>query len=271
LVKESRAMNLGGKVALVTGAGRGIGFRIGCRLHEEGASVVFNDRAVSEMVVQYIESNSTRSKAIFHQADIAQPKQIEQMVERTMREFGRFDILINNAGIDPTAPFLQVSEDMWNQVIDTNLKGTFFCAQKAANKMCEVGRGRIVNISSVHSLATMPGFSAYSASKGAINALTRELALELAPHGITVNAVAPGAIEVERFVNNPLYDRDALAEEIPSGRVGKPEDISGIVAFLCSDDAAWMTGQVIAVDGGTLTRLFLYAGRPIPSGSGQDR
>jgi len=129
------------------------------------------------------------------------------------------------------------------------------------------GWGRIVNISSVHSQATMPGgFSVYASSKGAINSLTRELALELAPLGITVNAVAPGAIEVERFVSNPVYDRAALASEIPLGRVGKPEDIAGVVAFLCSDDASWLTGQVITVDGGTLTRLYLYAGRPIPSG-----
>jgi NAD(P)-dependent dehydrogenase (short-subunit alcohol dehydrogenase family) len=263
-------MNLAGKVALVTGAGRGIGFRIGRRLHTEGASVVFNDLAVSEKVERYVESNSGQGRAIFHQADVSQLKQVEQMVDRIMEEFGRFDILVNNAGVDPTTPFLQVSEDMWNQVISTNLKGTFFCAQKAAEKMCKARQGRIVNISSVHSLATMPGFSAYSASKGAINALTRELALELAPHGITVNAVAPGAIEVERFVSNPLYDRDALAGEIPSGRVGKPEDISGMVAFLCSDDAEWLTGQVISVDGGTLTRLFLYAGRPIPSGRSGD-
>lgn len=260
-------MNLAGKVAVVTGAGRGIGFRIACRLLEDGASVVFTDRELGESAAQYIETSSTGRKAIFHQADISRLAQIEEMVEHTMGEFGRLDILVNNAAIDPAAPFLQVREDVWDQVIDTNLKGTFFCAQQAARKMmCQAGQGRIINISSVHSQATMPGFSVYSASKGGMNALTRELALELAPHGITVNAVAPGAIEVEKFVNDPLYDRDALAAEIPSGRVGKPEDISGMVAFLCSDDAAWLTGQVITVDGGTLTRLYLYAGRPIPSG-----
>jgi NAD(P)-dependent dehydrogenase (short-subunit alcohol dehydrogenase family) len=259
-------MNLEGKVAVVTGAGRGIGFIIACRLQQEGASVVFNDRDPGETALRHVKTNAGGRKAIFHQADISRLTQVEPMIERTVAEFGRLDILVNNAGIDPTAPFLEVSEDVWQQVIDTNLKGAFFCAQKAAQKMSKAGHGRIVNISSVHAQATMPGYSVYSASKGAINALTRELALELAPHGITVNAVAPGAIEVEKFVNNPIYNRDALAAEIPSGRVGQPEDISGMVAFLCSDDAAWLTGQVITIDGGTLTRLYLYAGRPIPSG-----
>src|ERR1700730_1231559 len=170
-------MNLEGKVAVVTGAGRGIGFRIGCRLREEGASVVFHAREVSETAVRYVATNCADSKAIFHQADISQVKQIEQMVDRIIQEFGRLDILVNNAGIDPTAPFLQVGEDMWHQVIDTNLKGTFFCAQKAAEKMCVGGQGRIVNISSVHSHATMPGgFSVYAASKAEsyyVNAVDR--------------------------------------------------------------------------------------------------
>jgi NAD(P)-dependent dehydrogenase (short-subunit alcohol dehydrogenase family) len=259
-------MSLESRVALVTGAGRGIGFRIGCRLREEGAAVVFNDRDASEAAARYV-GTSPGGKATFHQADVSQLAQVEQMFERTLQIFGRLDILVNNAGIDPTAPFLQVSEDLWHEVMGTNLKGAFFCAQKATEKMCRTGQGRIVNISSVHSQATMPGgFSVYAASKGAINSLTRALALELAPLGITVNAVAPGAIEVERFVSNPVYDSAALAAEIPLGRVGKPEDISGVVAFLCSDDAAWLTGQVITVDGGTLTQLYLYAGRSIPSG-----
>jgi len=260
-------VTLNGKVALVTGAGRGIGLRIARRLSEEGASVVFNDRETSEAVMRHIIGGSGGRKSIFYRADISRIEEVNEMFEHGVKEFGSLDILVNNAGIDPTAPFLQVSEPMWRQIMDTNLKGAFFCAQKAAQKMSVSGGGRIINISSVHSFATMAGFSVYAASKGAINSLTRELALELAPYGITVNAVAPGAIEVERFIDNPVYDPDALAKEIPSGRVGKPEDISGIVAFLCSDDAAWLTGQVIAVDGGTLTRLYLYAGRPIPSGT----
>jgi glucose 1-dehydrogenase/3-oxoacyl-[acyl-carrier protein] reductase len=257
-------MNLAGRVAIVTGAGRGIGFSVGCGLLDQGASVVFNDRDLSEMLVRMLETDSARGRARYHQADISRPDQIEEMVDCVVREFGRLDIIVNNAGIDPTTPFLGADEELWNRIMDTNLKGTFFCAQKAAERMCKSGQGRIVNISSVHSYATMPGFSIYAASKGAINALTRELALELAPSGVTVNAVAPGAIEVERFVHNPLYDRDALAREIPRGRVGQPEDISNIVCYLCSDQAAWLTGQVITVDGGTLTRLYLYAGRQVP-------
>jgi glucose 1-dehydrogenase/3-oxoacyl-[acyl-carrier protein] reductase len=261
-------MKLEGKVALVTGACRGIGRRIACRLCEEGAAVIFNDLDAGPVEMRYIEAcTEAGRKAIFHQADISEVSQIEVMIDSIVQEFGRLDILVNNAGIDPTAPFLQVTEDLWNKIINTNIKGTFFCAQLAAREMRKLGQGRIINISSVHAQATMYGFSVYAASKGAVNGLTRELALELAPHGITVNAIAPGAIEVERFISNPLYDPDLLAKEIPLGRVGKPEDIAGAVMFLCSDEAAWLTGQVITVDGGTLTRLYLYAGRSIPSGT----
>ena len=132
--------------------------------------------------------------------------------------------------------------------------------------MLKAGKGRIINISSVHSHATMPGYSAYVASKGGIDSLTRSLALELAPHKITVNAIAPGAVEVEKFVAHPLYDPDALGKEIPLGRVGLPRDVSEAVVFLASDATDWLTGQVITIDGGTTTRLFLYAGRPLPVG-----
>jgi NAD(P)-dependent dehydrogenase (short-subunit alcohol dehydrogenase family) len=257
-------MNLEGKVAIVTGAGRGIGFRIACRLQRQGASVVFNDREVPATVTHHIESTSTKSKGVCHQADISQEHEVERLIDHAVQEFGGLDILVNNAGVDPTASFFNVGEDLWDRVMNTNLKGAFFCAQRAAWKMCAAGQGRIINIGSVHGQATLPGYSVYCASKGAINALTRALALELAPHAITVNAVCPGAIEVEKFLDSPIYDPAALAKEIPAGRVGKPEDISGMVAFLCSDEAAWITGQVISVDGGTLSRLSLYVGRPVP-------
>lgn len=258
-------MTLRGQVAIVTGGARGIGLKIGRRLHQEGASVIFADRESSEAVLRYVDEAVLRERVVFHQADISRLREIEELVSRAMVEFGRLDILVNNAGIDPPASFLEIGEDDWHRILDTNLKGAFFCAQRAAARMQARKHGRIVNISSVHGQATMPGYTVYATSKSGINGMTRALALELAPHGITVNAIAAGAIEVERFVSHPLYDSGALAKEIPLSRVGKGEDIAGVAAFLCSSDAAWLTGEVITVDGGTLTRLYLYAGRPVPS------
>ena len=257
-------MSLQSKVAIVTGAGRGIGFNIAVALRQQGASVVLNDLEMTSAVARYLDEPENQGAAIFHKADISDILAIEQMIDRALERFGRLDILINNAAVDPTASLYDVDERFWDRVVDTNLKGAFFCSQRAARSMSERGQGRIVNISSVHSAATMPGYSVYCATKGALNAMTRELALELAPHGITVNAICPGAIEVEKFLDNPSYDAAALAKEIPAGRVGRPEDISSMVAFLCSDDAEWITGQVMNIDGGTLARLSLYVGRPVP-------
>lgn len=260
-------MKLENKVAVVTGAGRGIGLHIATHLAKEGASVVFNDIVRREAATDSVKAiNQEGGKAIFHQADISRNSEVKGLLEQTVQQFDRIDILVNNAAIDPGVPFLNMDEDLWQRIIDTNLKGTFFCTQSAAQRMRELGGGRIVNISSVHSKASMPGFSAYAASKGAVNALTCQLALELAKYKITVNAIAPGAIEVERFKQDPAYDSAALGSEIPLGRVGFPNDISNAVVFLASDDAEWLTGQVISIDGGTLTRLYLYAGRQIPSG-----
>lgn len=260
-------MKLEKRIAVVTGAGRGIGLRIATHLAQEGAGVVFNDVQTREAATESVRViNQGGGRAIFHQADISHNSDIKGLVERTVQQFGRIDILVNNAAIDPRVPFLDMEEDLWRRVVDTNLKGTYFCAQAAAQCMRETGGGRIINISSVHSQATMLGFSAYAASKGAVNTLTRQLALELAQYKITVNAIAPGAIEVERFNQDPIYDRVALGSEIPLGRVGIPDDISSAVIFLASEETAWLTGQVIIIDGGTLTRLYLYAGRPIPPG-----
>jgi NAD(P)-dependent dehydrogenase (short-subunit alcohol dehydrogenase family) len=260
-------MKLETKVALVTGAGGGIGKVIAQHLAAEGATVVINylrsekgARDTAEAIVK------ARGRAIIHKADVSDVAQGRAMIERTVGHFGRLDILVNNSGVDPSAPFLEVTEELFCKVIDTNLKGTFFCSQFAAQEMRKRGQGRIINIGSVHGRATMPGFSAYAASKGAIEALTRQLSLDLGPFNITVNVVAPGAVEVEKFVADPAYDPQMVGKEIPMGRVGYPRDISGAVVFLASEDAAWITGQVITIDGGTMARLYLYAGRPMPTG-----
>jgi len=259
-------MRLTGKVAVVTGAARGIGKVIARHLAEEGATVTLSDRNCEQGEATAGEFAAQGLKCSFLPADIAAPQESRNLIEKTVGTFGRIDILVNNAGVDPAVPFLDVSEEMWETVLGTNLRGTFFCAQAAARAMRSPGRGRIINISSIHAEHSMPGFSAYAASKGGINSLTRQLALDLSPYSITVNAVAPGAIEVEKFVADPLYDRAALAKEIPMGRVGFARDVSALVVFLASDEAGWITGKVLTVDGGTSSRLYLYAGRPIPAG-----
>jgi glucose 1-dehydrogenase/3-oxoacyl-[acyl-carrier protein] reductase len=248
-------MELKNKIALVTGAARGIGRVIADHLSEEGATVVRND----------LEFANGSSGLLTFCADVSDVKAVRSMIDWIQQKFGRLDVLVNNAGIDPVAPFLEVTEQVWDSIINTNLKGSYFCAQAAARVMATQAWGRIVNISSVHSYCSMPGYSAYAASKGGISAFTRQLALDLSGYNITVNAIAPGAIEVERFTASPLFDRAAIAAEIPLGRVGIPRDVSSAVAFLASDDASWLTGQVITIDGGTTSRLFLYAGRAIPS------
>lgn len=259
-------MRLQGKVALVTGAGRGIGRVIARDLAREGSSVVLNDWEMEAGARESVDAIlASGGQATFYKADVSVVEQVQEMVRQAEKRFGRLDILVNNAAVDPTSVFLEVTEEFWKQVIDTNLKGVFFCAQAAARVMVRMGKGRIINISSVHSQATMPGFSVYAASKGGINSLTRELALELAAYNICVNAIAPGAIEVERFVSKTTYNRETLGKEIPLGRVGYPVDVSAVVLFLASDAADWLTGQVITVDGGTTTRLFLYTSRRAPA------
>jgi glucose 1-dehydrogenase/3-oxoacyl-[acyl-carrier protein] reductase len=164
---------------------------------------------------------------------------------------------VNNAGIDPRCSFFDVRAEMWDNVLATNLRGAFFCAQAAAREMRNAGGGRIINLSSVHGQATMANLAAYAASKGGIDAMTRQLALDLAPFRITVNAVAPGCVQVEKNT----FDAVVRGREIPLGRVGRPLDVAHTIAFLASDAAEWLTGQVITVDGGSTGRLCLDHGR----------
>jgi NAD(P)-dependent dehydrogenase (short-subunit alcohol dehydrogenase family) len=248
-----------GKTAIVTGAGKGIGKGIAIHLGLEGARVVVNyahSREGAEEVVQRIRDHG--GEAFSHQADVRNKAAVEEMVRAAADRFGSVDIAVCNAGVDPHKPFLEVDEELFDWVIGTNLKGGFFCAQASAREMVKNQSGRIIFISSIHSIQTYPGMTAYAATKGGINAMTRQLGLELAQYGITVNCIAPGAVHVEKFSEVvPDYDKHMFDHEIPVGFMGMPEDIAAMVSFFASDEARYVTGQVIYADGGSSTRLFL--------------
>ena len=196
-------------------------------------------------------------RAVYVHCDVSQSKDVSQAVDRAVRNFGRLDIAFANAGINGVwAPLDEIQPDEWDKTLDINLRGMFLCTQRAAREM--VNRrsgGRLVNLSSVHGFAAVPNHAHYEASKGGINMFTKACAIELAPYNIQVNAIAPGAIEVERYSSIPDYNRDQWGERIPAGRVGWPSDIGPLAAFLCSEGASYITGQIIWVDGGMTSRL----------------
>lgn len=248
--------DLSGKAALVTGAGRGIGKEIAYELASAGAAVVVNFASSGQGALELVERiRSEGGEALAVQADISRVAEVRRLVDETVERFGKVDLLVNNAAIDPTVDFFAVDEPFWDRVVDTNQKGAFFCAQACATDMRKRGRGRIVNISSVHGQLTMPNYAVYAATKGAMNALTRQLAIDLANYGITVNAVAPGAVEVEKFADEPWLP--TMKEWIPAGRIGQPGDIARFVRFIASDESDYFTGQVVTVDGGSSARLYL--------------
>lgn len=251
---------LQGKTALVTGAGIGIGRGIALQLAADGADVVVNYRSSAQEALETAEQiRAMGRRALAIQADVSDVRDIRRMVDEAVAQFGGVDVLVNNSAIDPTVDFFEVTEELWDRVIDTNLKGTFFCAQACAAHMKARGRGgKIVNISSVHGTLTMPRYSAYAASKGGMNALTRQLALDLAKINVQVNAIAPGATEVEKFSRiDPNHDKDRIGEQIPLGRIGYPDDVAKVVSFFASSGSDFVTGQVVTVDGGSSTRFFL--------------
>lgn len=248
-----------GKTAIITGAGKGLGMGIAKRFAQEGAKVVVNyahSAGGAKDVVQQIKDEG--GEAIDWKADISKPDEVNAMVSATVERFGSVDIMVCNAGVDPHKPFLEVERDILDWVIGTNLKGGFFCAQAAAREMVKKQFGRIIFLSSIHSIQTYPGMTAYAASKGGLNALTRQLGLELAPHGITVNSVAPGAIHVEKFFDViPDYNIHMFDHEIPVGFMGSDDDVAAAVSFFASPSARYITGQVLFVDGGSALKLFL--------------
>jgi 3-oxoacyl-[acyl-carrier protein] reductase len=246
-------MTLKDQVAIVTGGSRGIGKAIVQALGKEGAKVAFVYKG-SEAAAKQLESEiaSTGGVAKAYQADVSDPAGAERIVAAVLAEWGRIDILVNNAGVIRDKLFIQMDLEDWNVVIGTNLTGAFgFCKAVAKQMALKQRSGRIINVSSVAAEHVNPGQANYSASKGALNSLTRVLAAELGKRNVLVNAVAPGFIETDmsQAVRN-LAGEDNLKKLIPVRRLGKPEDIAAVVVFLAGPAAAYITGQVITVDGG---------------------
>jgi glucose 1-dehydrogenase len=247
---------LEGKIALVTGSSQGIGQGVAIRLAQEGAKIIVNYHANPDGADDTLKQiRDAGSDGISVQADLGQTSEIDSLIQQGVAKFGGIDILVNNAGLEKRAPFWEVLESDYDLVLHVNLKGVFFTTQAFVKQlMSRKIPGRIINMSSVHEELPFPHFASYCASKGGLKMLCRDLAIELAPYNITVNNVAPGAIETP--INTKLLnDKEKLADllsNIPLGRLGKPGDVAGAVAFLASSDADYITGTTIFIDGGLL-------------------
>ncbi len=274
---------LEGKVALVTGGARGIGKAIAIRLAEEGADIAIiyqstrqhaedvsklidqigtmdeleklsviidqiDTKEYANQISEFVDSMGRHSYTC--QANISDPIQVDDMVENVTINLGKIDILVNNAGIVRDKSFVKMTHDMWNEVLSVNLDGAFYCTKSVIGGMLERKYGRIINISSVIGRMGNRGQANYAASKAGMIGLTQSLAKEFASKGITVNAIAPGFIETDMLKGIPKNIMDTIIAQIPLGRLGKPSEIAGAVAYLCSEDGNYITGQVIDVNGG---------------------
>jgi len=254
-------MKLDGKVALVTGSSQGIGQAIAIRLATEGANVVINYRSHPEGAEETLAKVKAAGgqchcvDGFTIQADTGMVSDVQRMVADSIAHFGKLDILVNNAGIEKNADFWDVTEADYDAVMNVNLKGVFFAIQSLVKHLKETqSPGKVINISSVHEELPFPHFATYCASKGGLKMLTRDLAVELAPLGININNVAPGAIETPintQLLNDP-EKLGALLKNIPLGRLGKPNDVASVVAFLASAESDYVTGSTFFVDGGLL-------------------
>jgi 3-oxoacyl-[acyl-carrier protein] reductase len=238
------------KVALVTGGTRGIGAAICLKLAESGADIVFNGTCEegAKRTVEGVERLGR--KVLFVKADVTKREDVVKLVNSAIKKFGKIDILVNNAGITRDALLLRMSEEDWDRVITVNLKGVFTCSQLVAKHMVKVKNGVIINVSSVIGLVGNAGQSNYAASKAGIIGFTKSLAKELASRGIRVNAIAPGFINTEMTAKLSAEMREIIRERIPLGFFGEPADVAAAVKFLASDEARYITGQVLIIDGG---------------------
>jgi 3-oxoacyl-[acyl-carrier protein] reductase len=244
-------MDLKGKTAIVTGSAKGIGKAIALAFAREGCNVVVSDVSEADCAQAVGEAEALGAGAVGVKCDVSVPADAKALVEKAVAAFGSVDVLVNNAGIYPYAPFLDMTEAQWDKVITINLKGTFLCSQAAARQMAKQGRGgRIINIASIAASVGFPALSHYCASKGGIAAFTRALALELGPQNITVNAIAPGPVDTPG-TNLSATSKEQLEQTIaaiPLKRIGRPEDIADAAVFLAKSDNA--TGSVLTSDGG---------------------
>ncbi len=244
-------MSLEGKIALVTGASRGIGREVAIELARQGCKVVVNyagSEAKANEVVNAIQDIG--SEAIALQANVSDSEAVQNLVKETISHFGQLDILVNNAGITRDNLIMRMKEEEWDDVINTNLKGVFLCTKAVTRQMMKQRSGRIINISSIVGVSGNPGQANYVAAKSGVIGLTKTTAKELATRGITVNAVAPGFIATDMTDELPENVKEEMLKQIPLNRLGATSDIAKVVSFLASDDASYMTGQTLHVDGG---------------------
>jgi NAD(P)-dependent dehydrogenase (short-subunit alcohol dehydrogenase family) len=247
---------LEGRVAVITGAAQGIGAACARRLANDGAAVVLWDVADAAGQALAAELAAAGARTLYCHCNVAVKGDVEAALAQTLATFGRVDALVNNAGIFKAADFLEITEADWDAVIDINLKGSFLVGQAVARSMVASGGGAVVNMSSVNGVMAIPSIASYNVSKGGINQLTRVMALSLADRGVRVNAVAPGTIATELAMNAVLTSDEARARimsRTPMKRLGEPAEIADVVAFLLSDAASYMTGEIVTVDGGRMT------------------
>jgi len=261
--KGATVTRLKDKVALVTGAGSGIGEAIAVRFADEGAKVVVNYHPGGKHSGQEVADRVTKSggAAIAIAANVDNRAEVEAMVQQSVAKFGRLDILVSNAGLEIKRPFLEVTDEEWHKVLSVNLFGAFLVSQAAARQMVKQGQGgKLVFISSVHEDIPFPEYTSYCASKGALRMMTRNLAMELAPHKINANNVAPGAIATpinQAVLDDPATKKAALAE-IPWGRFGRPDEVASVAVFLASAESDYITGSTYYIDGGLTQQVTKY-------------